>query len=76
MQSSFRPSPTTVFSTSHRSIAASLDGKTVRVVLVAAEPKDTDGNETIFSRLRRVKTQGPTDLSTNHDAYVVGERDA
>ena len=53
-----------------------MDGKTVRVVLVTAEPKDTDGNETIFSRLRRVKTQGPTDLSTNHDAYVVGERDA
>jgi hypothetical protein len=53
-----------------------LDGKKVRVVLVDAEPQDTDGKETIFSRLRRVKTQGPTDLSTNHDAYVVGERDA
>mgnify|MGYP001122914837 CR=1 FL=1 len=53
-----------------------LDGKKVRVVLVDAEPQDADGKETIFSRLRRVKTQGPTDLSTNHDAYVVGERDA
>ena len=53
-----------------------LDGKKVRVVLVAAEPQATDGNETIFGRLRRVKTQGPTDLSTNHDAYVVGEPDA
>jgi hypothetical protein len=53
-----------------------LDGKKVRVVLVDAEPQNTDGNETIFARLRKVKTQGPADLSTNHDAYVVGERDA
>lgn len=53
-----------------------LDGKKVRVVLVDAEPQNTDGNETIFARLRRVKTQGPTDLSTNHDDYVVGDRDA
>jgi hypothetical protein len=53
-----------------------LDGKKVRVVLVDAEPQNTHGNETIFARLRRVKTQGPADLSTNHDAYVVGERDA
>ena len=53
-----------------------LDGKKVRVVLVDAEPQNTDGNETIFARLRRVKTQGPADLSTNHDAQVVGERDA
>lgn len=53
-----------------------LDGKKVRVVLVDAEPQDNDGKETIFSRLRKVKTQGPADLSTNHDAYVVGERDA
>jgi len=52
-----------------------LDGKKVRVVLVDAEPQDRDGDETIFSRLRKVKTQGPADLSTNHDAYVVGERD-
>ena len=57
----------------HRRI---LDGKKVRVVLVDAEPQDKDGKETIFSRLRKVKTQGPADLSTNHDAYVVGERDA
>ncbi len=53
-----------------------LDGKKVRVVLVDAEPQNSDANETIFSRLRKVKTQGPADLSTNHDAYVVGERDA
>ena len=53
-----------------------LDGKTVRVVLVDAKPQATDGHETVFARLRRVKTQGPSDLSTNHDAYVVGERDA
>jgi hypothetical protein len=53
-----------------------LDGKKVRVVLVDAESQGTNGNETILSRLRRVKTQGPSDLSTNHDAYVVGESDA
>jgi len=53
-----------------------LDGKKVRVVLVDAEPQATDAEETIFARLRRVKTKGPSDLSTNHDAYVIGERDA
>jgi hypothetical protein len=53
-----------------------LDGKTVRVVLVDAESQDAGGNETLFARLRRVRIQGPTDLSTNHDAYIVGERDA
>lgn len=53
-----------------------LDGKKVRVVLVDVEPQDTDGKDTIFARLRKVKTQGPADLSTNHDAYVVGARDA
>lgn len=53
-----------------------LNGKTVRVVLVDAEPETTDGQETIFARLRRLKTQGPKDLSTHHDAYVLGERDA
>ena len=53
-----------------------LDGKKVRVVLVDAEPQNSDANATIFSRLRKVKIQGPEDLSTNHDAYVVGERDA
>lgn len=52
-----------------------LDGKTVRVVLVDAQAADADGNETLFARLRRVRIQGPTDLSTNHDAYIVGERD-
>jgi len=56
-------------------VANSPDGKTLRVVLVDTEAQDTDGSETLFARLRRVRIQGPTDLSTNHDAYVVGERD-
>ncbi len=51
-----------------------LDGKTLRVVLVDAEAQDTDGNETLFARLRRVRIQGPTDLSSNHDAYITGGR--
>jgi RES domain-containing protein len=51
-----------------------LDGKTVHVVL-DAEAQGTGGNETLFSRLRRVRIQGPTDLSAHHDAYIVGERD-
>ncbi|MCF8002837.1 MAG: hypothetical protein K9L32_01275 [Chromatiaceae bacterium] len=59
--------------TEHRHV---LDGRTVRVVLVDVEPQAADQPETIFARLRRVKTQGPKDLSTNHDAYVLGERDA
>lgn len=53
-----------------------LDGKTVRVVLVDAETQGRDDNETLFARLRRVRIQGPTDLSANHDLYVVGDRDA
>jgi hypothetical protein len=52
-----------------------LDGKTVRVVLVDAQAAGADGNEPLFARLRRVRIQGPTDLSANHGAYVVGERD-
>lgn len=52
-----------------------LDGKTVRVVLVDAEIGSADSDETLFARLRRVRIQGPTDLSANHDAYVSGERD-
>lgn len=52
-----------------------LDGKTVRVVIVDAEARGTGGNETLFARLRRVRIKGPTDLSANHDAYIVGERD-
>jgi hypothetical protein len=52
-----------------------MDGKMVRVVLVDARAAGADGNETPFARLRRVRIQGPTDLSANHDAYVVGERD-
>jgi hypothetical protein len=53
-----------------------LDGKRVRVVLVDAEAQGTDSSETLFARLRRVRIQGPADLSTNHDVYIVGERDA
>lgn len=53
-----------------------LDGKTVRVVLVDAEVWGAGGHQTLFSRLRRVRVQGPNDLSVNHDAYIVGERDA
>lgn len=52
-----------------------LDGKKVRVVLVATEASGAGGNETLFTRLRQVRVQGPTDLSANHDAYIVGERD-
>ena len=52
-----------------------LDGKTVQVVFVDAQEGD-GGCETLFARLRRVRIQGPTDLSINHDAYVAGERDA
>lgn len=50
-----------------------LDGKKVRVFLVDAEPQKDDINETLFARLRRLKAEGPADLSTHHDAYVVGE---
>ncbi|WP_373507313.1 hypothetical protein [Thiocapsa sp.] len=55
-----------------------LDGKKVRVVLVATEASEASGaggNDTLFTRLRQVRVQGPTDLSANHDAYIVGERD-
>jgi len=53
-----------------------LDGRTVRVILVDVEPQATGGRNTIFARLRRVKTHGPTDLLTHHDDYVLGEPDA
>jgi hypothetical protein len=49
-----------------------LDGKTVRVVLVDSQAADADGNESLFARLRRVRIRGPTDLSANHDVYIVG----
>lgn len=52
-----------------------LDGKKVRVVLVATEASGAGGNDTLFTRLRQVRVRGPTDLSANHDAYIVGERD-
>jgi hypothetical protein len=51
-----------------------LDGKAVRVVLVDAQVGSVGGGESLFARLRRVRIQVSTDLSTNHDAYVVGER--
>jgi hypothetical protein len=52
-----------------------LDGKTVRVLLTDAEAEVADAKQTVFGRLRQVKTRGPADLSTNHDAYVVGNKD-
>lgn len=52
-----------------------LNGKTVRVVLVDAEIPGARDAETLFMRLRRVRVQGPVDLSANHDAYILGERD-
>ena len=52
-----------------------LDGKSVRVVLVDAQVGSSGGGESLFARLRRVRIQGPMDLSVNHDAYIVGERD-
>lgn len=52
-----------------------LDGKTLRVVLTDAEAEVADVKQTVFGRLRRVKTRGPADLSTNHDAYVVRDED-
>lgn len=50
-----------------------LNGKTVRVMLVDAEIPGAREAETLFRRLRRVRVQGPVDLSTNHDAYILGE---
>jgi hypothetical protein len=52
-----------------------LNGKTVRVMLVDAEISGAREAETLFRRLRRVRVQGPVDLSANHDAYVLGEED-
>jgi hypothetical protein len=53
-----------------------LNGKTVRVVLVDAEVTGARDAETLFMRLRRVRVQGPADLSANHDAYILDERNA
>jgi len=52
-----------------------LNGKTVRVVLTDTEAQGTGRHESLFKRLRRVRVQGPADLSANHDFYIVGERD-
>jgi hypothetical protein len=53
-----------------------LDGRAVRVVVVDTQTEDAGGAETLFARLRRVRIAGPTDLSTDHDAYVIGNHDA
>jgi hypothetical protein len=52
-----------------------LDGKTVHVILVNVQAEGTGEAETLFARLRRVRIKGPEDLSTNHDAHVIGEQD-
>lgn len=53
-----------------------LNGKTVRVVLTDAETEGTGRHESLFNRLRRVRVQGPVDLSANHDIYIVAEHNA
>lgn len=53
-----------------------LDGKTLRVVLLEAAGDAAGNGESPFARLRKVRIQGPADLSSNHDAYAVGAPDA
>jgi hypothetical protein len=53
-----------------------LDGRDVRVVVVDTQTEAAGETETLFARLRRVRIAGPTDLSTDHDSYVIGNRDA
>jgi hypothetical protein len=53
-----------------------LDGRDVRVLVVDTQTDDAGEAETLFTRLRRVRIAGPTDLSTDHDSYVIGNRDA
>jgi ferritin-like protein len=53
-----------------------LDGRVLRVVLVDAQAEDANEAKTIFARLRRIRIQGPADLSTNHDTAIIGEQDA
>jgi hypothetical protein len=53
-----------------------LDGRDVRVVVVDTRTEDAGETETLLARLRRVRIAGPADLSTDHDAYVIGNRDA
>jgi len=52
-----------------------LDGRDVRVV-VDTRTEDAGETETLLARLRRARMAGPADLSTDHDAYVIGNRDA
>jgi hypothetical protein len=52
-----------------------LDDRDVRVV-VDTRTDDAGETETLLARLRRVRIAGPADLSTDHDAYVIGNRDA
>jgi hypothetical protein len=47
-----------------------LDGKTVRVVLVDSQAAGADGNESLFARLRRVRSQGPADLPKLRGNYI------
>ena len=53
-----------------------LNGRDVRVVVVATQAKDAGETETLFARLRRVRIAGPADLSTDHDSHVIGNQDA
>ena len=53
-----------------------LDGRDVRVVVVDNQTGDAAPTETLFARLRRVRIAGPADLSTEHDADVIGHQDA
>jgi hypothetical protein len=53
-----------------------LDGRDVRVVVVDTATADAAETETLLARLRRVRIGGPANLSTDHDAWVIGDRDA
>ncbi len=53
-----------------------LDGKSVRVLLVDSQSEAGEGSKSLFARLRRVRVQGPSDLSVNHESYVNGDPDA
>lgn len=70
------PSSTTACWTFRASISRRLDGKTFGVVLREHDGEPAEHGETLFRRLRKVRIHGPADLSTNHDAYALGEPDA
>jgi hypothetical protein len=46
----------------------------VRVVVVDTATADAGETETLLARLRRVRIAGPANLSTDHDAWVIGDR--